>query len=304
MPTQAEIRQEITHRILDAFLFGGIVPWKKPWRNDPNSGSPTNVVSKKRYSGVNPLLLDLVAMTHGYQSRWWGTFQQWKDLGANVKKRPADVPAGRWGTQIVFWKQITKTKTAETDPDKTFPLLRYYTVFNVDQVEGEVVDRLRASNESPSSPLDADYQSAHEAIKATGADIRHGGDRAYYVRPQGDFGDFISIPNPSQFDSPHKYYSTMFHELAHWSECRVDWKGSYAMGELVAEIAASFLCAHTNIPCADGIDGHTSYLASWLKEFEDDDRAIMQAASQASKAADFILDFSRKTEPAELLTTA
>ena len=86
MPSQSEIQAEITTRILDA-LKQGVVPWRKPWRNDPNSGAPANVVSHRLYSGINPLLLDLVSMSRGYTSRWWGTFgsgNRWVPMSRSV----------------------------------------------------------------------------------------------------------------------------------------------------------------------------------------------------------------------------
>ena len=78
---------------------------------------------------------------------------------------------------------------------------------------------------------------------------------------------------------------------------RLGWKGSYALGELIAEIGACYLCAQLGVPCSDDLANHTAYLAVWLKELEDDPKVILKAASQASKATDFILSFSRNNEP-------
>ena len=293
MPTQAEIQKQITDRILQGFK-AGCIPWRKPWRPDKNSGAPANVISKRPYSGVNPILLDLVAMSRGYTSRHWGTYQQWSSLGAQVRKRPADVKPGQWGTQICFYKQIKKTKVENgEEKTETFPILRTYTVFNIDQVDGESVDHLRASTESDASPVDADYQQAQEAIDATGAKMKFGGERAFY----SPYGDFIQMPNRRQFFSLNEFYSTSFHELVHWSESRLGWTGSYAMGELVAEIGSCYIAAQLGIPGGDDLENHTSYLSSWLKELENDPKAILRAASQASKATEFILGFSRAKEP-------
>src|SRR5262252_1667257 len=99
MSSQVEIRQRVTTRILDA-LQRGVAPWRKPWSALENTGFPTNVISKKRYSGVNPLLLELAALETGFQSKWWATYPQWQTLGGQVKKRPDDVPAGHWGTKV------------------------------------------------------------------------------------------------------------------------------------------------------------------------------------------------------------
>ena len=62
----------------------------------------------------------------------------------------------------------------------------------------------------------------------------------------------------------------------------------YAREELVAEMASAFVCATLGIvPTVR----HADYLASWLAVLREDNRAIFRAASQASKAADFILAF-------------
>ena len=67
---------------------------------------------------------------------------------------------------------------------------------------------------------------------------------------------------------------------------------SYAREELIAEMASAFICASLNIvPTVR----HTDYIGSWLDVLKEDNRAIFRSASQASKAADFILAF-RETE--------
>lgn len=302
MPSQAEIQKQITTRILDG-LKNGTIPWRKPWRHDKNAGAPANVISKRPYSGINPILLDLAAMSRGHVSRYYGTYQQWQSLGAQVQKRPDDVKPGQWGTQIVFYKKVKRTRLENGEErTETFPLLKFYTVFNIDQVDGESVDHLRASVETEPAPPKPDFEPARNAIDATGAEFRFGGNRAFYARPVGEYphhtdGDFIQVPHPSQFVAPQDFISTSFHELVHWSEVRLGWKGSYALGELIAEIGACYLCAQTGVPCSEDLSNHTSYLQSWLKELETDPRAILKAASQASKATDFILGFSRATEP-------
>jgi antirestriction protein ArdC len=112
------------------------------------------------------------------------------------------------------------------------------------------------------------------------------------------FPDFcLRFGHPGQFIAPNEFISTSFHELVHWSEVRLGWTGSYALGELIAEIGACYAAAQLGIPCSDDLSNHTAYLASWLKELENDPRAIMRVASQASKATEFILGFSRNTEP-------
>jgi antirestriction protein ArdC len=117
MAHQDEIRRRVTAEIVTA-LKAGARPWVRPWRALENTGLPTNVVSERCYSGVNVLLLQLVAQARGYQSKWWGTFNQWQSLGCHVRKRPDPIPAGQYGTRIVFCKPITKTRKDANGDDE------------------------------------------------------------------------------------------------------------------------------------------------------------------------------------------
>ena len=123
-------------------------PGVGPGGSDKNAGFPANVVSKKPYRGINPILLDVASARHNLTSKWWATFNQWKGLGGKVMRRPADVPEGQWGTTIVFWTPVTKTEKDAEGDEKTdrYFVMRSYTVFNVDQVEGDHLDHLRAGH--------------------------------------------------------------------------------------------------------------------------------------------------------------
>lgn len=292
MASQTELRQDVTNRIIEALKSGNLPPWRQPWSSHINAGSPTNVVSKKRYSGVNPLLLRIAAFRHGLKSKYWATFNQWKDLGGKVMRRPENVPPGEWGTSIVFFKPIKKT---EIDPDTgeeeevRFGILKTYSVFNVDQVEGDF-DHLRVTDTVPNSTF-IDYEPAETAIKATGADIRYGGDSAFY-RPSCDF---IQMPLRHHFNPQSEFYATALHELMHWSESRLQWTGTYAEGELRAEIGACYALTELGVPQSDDLTNHQAYVKSWLKALESDPRFIFAASTAASKATDFVLSFSRES---------
>ena len=299
MPSQNEIRERITSTIIEALKSGGLPPWRRPWAADPNAGFPANVVSKKKYRGINPLLLTITAMRHGLKGKWWATFNQWKELGGSVMKRPDNVPSGEWGTSIIFFKPLKITDEKEDgDEEKTIFMMRGYTVFNIDQVEGEHLDHLRVGHTIINeNSVDTDLE-ADRVIAATGADIRYGGNQAFYNRAQ----DYIQVPLRGQFTAA-EYYETILHELCHWSEGRLDWnrkEEGYAMGELIAEMGSCFLASELGIPNAETLPNHASYLQSWLKAMANDTKFIFQASSQASKAADFILSFSRVEEPEEV----
>jgi antirestriction protein ArdC len=302
VPTQNEIRERITAEVVAALEKGGLPPWRRPWGT---SGPPANAATGRRYSGVNVLLLQLHRQRLGLAGPCrYATFRQWSDLGCRVKARPGSVPSGRWGCNVVFCKPVKKGERDEDDKsDKQkgeYLLLRNFTVFSVDQVEGEAADRLRADH-APQRAAFADYDPAEQAVAATGADIRHGSDRAFYRRPTPDRGDFIAMPHKHSFESEKEYYSTLLHELGHWSECRLKWTGSYAEGELRAEMASAFALAELGVPQSDDLTNHQTYLASWLKELRADPRFIFRVSADASRAVDFLLAFSvqRQDEPAE-----
>src|SRR5271157_2169356 len=182
MPNQNDIRQAITNQIISALESGSVPSWRRPWRLGKNAGAAANVVSKRSYRGLNPILLSLHAENHQLTSKWYGTFNQWRQLDGRVMRRPPHVPEGQWGCQICFWTPVTKTvQTDEGDEQEDrFFVLRMYTVFCVDQVEGKHLDHLRAGQSDTNEPLTVDYQPAEDAIGATGANIRYGGGKAFY----------------------------------------------------------------------------------------------------------------------------
>lgn len=305
MVTQEQLREQITAQVIAALESGNVPPWRRPWRLGKNAGAPANVVSKRGYRGLNLLLLDVAATRHNLSSRWWGTFQQWKNLGGKVVRRPADVPEGKWGTQIVFWAPVVKiveNENGEQEEDRFF-FMRTYTVFNVDQVEG--LDHLRAAQSDTGETALIDYQPAEGAVEASllgmGLSLRYGGGKAFYSPAQ----DYIQIPPKPSFESLNEYYGTVFHELVHATEheSRLNWSRkdkdkTYALGELIAELGGVFVCRELGVPASDDLTNHVAYLGNWLQAMRNDSRFIIMASAQASKAASYILSFSRKEEEA------
>lgn len=291
-----ELYQQVTNQII-AQLEAGVAPWKQPWATI-GGGFPKNAASGRSYRGMNVLLLWSAAEANGYDSNLWGTFRQWKSLGGHVQK-------GEHGTKIVFWNVLTRTHldrdTGEEADEKVF-IAREYTVFNLTQCGGMALDRFKVAR--PVGNF-VDFGPAEEAIAATGADVRHGGNAAFY-RPQGDF---IQLPVKEAFRSPAAYYGTALHELSHWTghENRLNrldklarfGDRSYAVEELVAELAGAFLTAALSIPNERTLDNAIAYLDHWLSILKTDSRAIFTAASAASAAADYLLSFSRAVETEE-----
>jgi len=280
------VYDSVTNNIISK-LEAGVAPWIKPWKAGHNSGADRNVISKKEYSGVNRLILGM----SGYSSPIWGSFKQWQEMGGNVRK-------GEKGTQVVFYSQVTKGEIKPTDlnPDKsTYALLKSYYVFNLDQIDG-----LEISKPDPIISIFNPVPALDDRIIKTGAQIFHGGGRAFY-RPGTDS---ITIPDRSTFLSESHYYATVLHELTHWSgaEHRLDrTKGkrfadtAYAFEELVAEMGAAFLCADYGI---EGELQHADYIGNWLTCLKNDNKAIFNAAALAQKAADYINNLDALTNQA------
>ena len=197
MSKQSEIREQVTTKIIAA-LEQDLLPWRQMW-SGANFGSHRNALTGKPYRGVNILLLGLHAAEHGFQSNAWATFNQWKQMGCCVNRRPDAVPPGQWGATLAVYIPITKkTEDPEEDEDEeeTFWILKKFTVFNANQVSGAAAEQFQAV-EQPDTDRhsEPDYEPAEKLIPATGADIRHGGNRAFYSLA----GDFICLPPKSVF---------------------------------------------------------------------------------------------------------
>jgi antirestriction protein ArdC len=305
-----QLRRQITDQIVQA-LESNLVPWRRPWRSSKNAGRPTSVATGRPYAGINPLLCELHNNRFGFQSKLWGTFRQWKTLAGEVKRRPADVEPGEWGCKIVFYKQVVKqvvdAKTGQEDESR-YLILKSFSIFNIDQVSGDHLDRFRVSKDIPPKVEVPTFGEAEKLIAATGADLRFEGDRAYYKLPlpigswpNHDDGDFIVLPQREWFDRPESYYETALHELAHWSEIRLGWDEharNYAMCELVAEMSSCFVAAELGIPMLE-LTNHAAYLKNWLDAMRQDANFIFKASSLASKTSDFIVSFVRPNEKVE-----
>lgn len=296
MPTQTELRRQITDSIISSLQKGGIPPWRMGWSVHPNGkGMPANAATRRNYNGINVLLTQIHARKFGFTSRFYGTFNQWSDLGCKVKPRPTGVESGQWGCHVILYRPIERTEVDEETGDTKetrFPLMRSFVVFSADQVDG--AERWQVQDTSDAGHFE-DYEPAERAISATEADIRFGGGRAFYSPAQ----DFIQCPHKGHFIDAKEYYGTLSHELAHWSESRLNWKGDYPSGELRAEIAAAFVSAELGVPQSDDLTNVNAYVKSWLRALKDDPRYIFSASAAASKAADHILSYSRAESPIE-----
>ena len=289
------IYREITEKII-ADLERGIVPWVQPWTSTKQLcplGLPVNGLTRRSYSGINILLLWSALEERGFASPYWVTFKQCIAMGGSVRK-------GEKGTHVYFADKFVpqkeKARVAETgDEPNSIAFLKRYTVFNAVQCDGlpkGLIAGPAANTERQIVP------EAGALIGATGADFRIGGDQAFYVPSE----DFIRIPNQTAYSDQINYYRTAFHELGHWTghKTRLDRNLTtkfgtvdYAREELVAEMATAFVCASLGIvPTVR----HADYIGNWLQVLKEDARAIVKAASLASKACDFILAFKAEAQ--------
>ncbi len=291
--TKQDLYARITSRIV-ADLEQGVRPWVKPWSGEHLAGKISRPLRHNGvpYRGINVVTLWVEAVSKGFASPMWLTFKQAQELGAHVKK-------GEHGSLTVYADRFTKTDTSESgeETERSIPFLKSYTVFNAEQCEGLPAHYYAA----PSNPLPAlQRHAAVEAFtQASGAEIRHGGTRAYYNLTQ----DFIQLPPFETFKDAEGYYATSLHELTHWTMHgkrlnrdfgRKRWGDeAYAMEELVAELGAAFLCADTGIT-PEVREDHASYLAHWLKVLKEDKRAIFTAAAHAQRAADYLAGLHQK----------
>lgn len=282
-----DIYKQVTDKII-ADLEQGELTWLKPWSAGNMDGRIVRPLRHNGtpYSGINVLMLWGTALEAGHNSPYWMTFKQAKELGAHVRK-------GERGNPVVYANTITKTEEGAdgTEEERTIPFMKVYSVFNVEQIDG-LPDHYYAI---PAPIIDPALRIEHAEnfFTATGADIRHGGNRAYY----SGGNDHVQMPPFECFRSPESYYATLAHELTHWTKhkSRLDrefgrkrWGDeAYAREELVAELGAAFLCADLALTPEPGSD-HAAYIQSWLKVLKDDKRVIFAAAAHAQRAADFL----------------
>jgi antirestriction protein ArdC len=294
---RTSLYDDITNKIITE-LEAGRVPWVQPWSTAAAKAPlamPANAATGRQYSGINVLILWGAVIERGFPVQSWLTFRQALSLGGHVRN-------GECGTTVVYADRFIpddeKRRAQETGEEaQAIPFLKRFTVFNVAQCE-DFPDDLTVAPPAPDPGL---IEPRVEAlIKATGIDFRIGGNRAFYVPAH----DYVQVPPPQAYFESINWHRTALHELGHAtgyaSRLGRDLSGSfgskkYAFEELVAEMNAAFCCASLGI---NPTVRHADYIGSWLEVMREDNRAIVRAASQASKAADWLLAFLPETETA------
>jgi len=291
---KTDIQQEVTDQIVTLLDQVNLEDYQPPFAGLSSLGLPINPITKKTYQGINILSLWSYQQSKGFTSNQWATFKQWQNVDAKVRK-------GEKASRIIFYKTLIKSEeneNAETE-DVKIPMLKVYNVFNANQVEGY-------TNDEENSELKTDNVNRIKSVdlfcKKTGAIINHSGNQAYYDM----LLDSINIPETSLFqdtplaDATENYYSTLLHELTHWTGAkhRLDRfnakvienstaKEEYAFEELVAELGAAFLCAQHGITQTQP-KHHAIYIKSWLKSLKENKTYIFKASAKAAKAIEYL----------------
>ena len=281
MNQRTDVYEKITASIVEA-IEAGCSKFEMPWHTF--GVMPSNAQTQRRYRGINVLALWAEAMKQGFQTNLWATYQQWNDLGAQVRK-------GSKSATVVFWKFYGEETErdegdSETDETRSRCFARAYHVFNADQVDGFALP------EVPRLPEAERIDRAERFFQQTGAKIVEQGARACY----NSATDEIHMPPFSLFRKADYFYSTLAHEAVHFtghtSRCNRQLGSrfgseAYAAEELVAELGSAFLSSALELESEPRTD-HAPYLQNWLRVLKNDKRAIFTAASKAQQAVDWL----------------
>ncbi len=277
-----DIRQIITDKIV-ALLERGTTQTGPRWTGSQTTGLPINAKTGESYHGINVLLLWAEMAERSYASSQWLTYNQAVNLGGQVRK-------GEKSVMCVYYQTVQKQSDNEDEESDRYFLAKPFCLFNVCQIDNlpEVMTP-RSSSATEFKP----HVEAEQILARSGAVINYGFDSAYY----SVIKDQICMPIRERFTSTENFYATALHEIVHWTghESRLNRQfgkrfgdESYAFEELVAELGAAFTIGALGLVDAT-LETHASYLASWIRVLKSDKGAIFVAASQASRASDFIL---------------
>jgi len=297
-PPIVSLYEEVSNRIV-AIIEKGVLPWRKTWST---YGLARNYVSGRQYTGINYILMN----NTGHAIPYFATFNQIKELGGTIIK-------GAKANIVIYFKvyykdsndniltpEVAKGRYEKGEDIRILKLIRYYNVFNLEDIEGIEIDYTRFPEVKLSD--NEKITRCEDTIRnmPNPPDLRQiDANRAFYSPAQ----DFINLPSIGQFETSEYYYATYFHELIHATGHAsrlarnevMDFSGfgtkPYSKEELIAEIGASFLSCHCQINYDSVVENNASYLAGWLKVLKEDSRFIFKVSAEAQKAIEFILQY-------------
>ena len=286
--TKFDVYQHVTDTIL-AEIEKGCVPWHQPWTGARAGLSLPKRVTGEAYRGINVLMLWLTAAAKGYASPTWMTYRQAQELGGQVRKGEKSATVVKFGA---VEKEVADAVTGEADTVKRL-YARAYSVFNVDQIDG--LPETWTVRPEPPRDLGTKADTVLDLwFAAMGVPTGQSDEPAAYYVPAEDR---IHMPRIATFESAEAFYGTLAHEMVHATKhpSRLDRKHEgktreerYAREEVVAELAASMVGARLGIRVQ--FDQSAAYLESWIKAMQEDNRAIVRAASMAQAAADWMFE--------------
>lgn len=270
----------VTERIIEQ-LEQGVIPWRRPWTG-VRSGA-YNIVSNKPYSLLNQMLLK-------YDGNY-GTFKQWTEAGGKIRK-------GEKSEIIVFWKiqPVEEEHEDGTKEIKQIPLLRYFNVFHVSQVDG--VEAKPVIKLTELEPIEEAERIKEEYKAREHITIAEKITNEAFYRPSSDY---IEVPCKEQYTAIEEFYSTLFHEMVHSTghKTRLDrlstgvtarfGSETYSKEELVAEIGSASLLSILGIETQKTFKNSSAYIQNWLQVLKNDNKFIVSASSKAEKAVNYIL---------------
>ena len=295
------VEEAIADRIIELLDRGELPPWEKQWRDSP-LGNPMNAVSMKPYRGVNRWMTLITQDLMGYEDPRWVTFKQARNLGGTVLR-------GEKGTQVVFWKRVKKQNdlsSAQQDEEKTFSMLRSYTIFNLAQTEGCSVKDLPEPEPGAGAPIDRAQAIISGMPGAPAIEHYRHENRAPHYNPARDT---VRVPNMERYNDAEFYYNTMFHELVHSTGhpkrlARFDLTANsgdlhaYGREELVAAMGAAMLGGNAGIG-SRVLELDASYIRHWRDTISGDKPMVIRSATLAQRAVDHILRTGTEETPSE-----
>lgn len=278
-----EIYKSVADSLIKAIEESKDGKWERPWNLGLNL--PRNATTKKPYKGTNSLIFAMVQQARGYEHPVWGTYKQWQEKGIQVRKGEKGIMGIKWSAV----DKLVKLSDGSTSSERRM-VPSAFVVFNIDQVDGANPDEFVIPKLSPTERI----QTLDGIIKDIGPTVSHANtERAFY----SPVDDYINMPPFGSFKSPLDYYTTLAHEMVHWTGHQDRMKRQnmnqfgtpeYAYEELIAEIGSAFFMGILGMD-APAQDNHASYLKSWAQKLKDDPMVLQKASSDAQKAVDFLL---------------
>lgn len=277
------VYEMVTERIMEQ-LEKGVIPWQKPWTGTKNGAY--NRVSRKPYSVLNQMLLQ--------HSGEYATFKQWTEAGGRIRK-------GAKSEIVTFWKMqfIEEEEEDGTKVKKQIPLLRYYHVFHISQIDGvKPTEKMEMELHELEPIEDAERVKIAYMERENLKIYEEITDRAFYSPTL----DYIEIPCKEQYRNIEEFYSTLFHEMIHSTghytrlnrlesgESARFGSAIYSKEELIAEVGSAMILNRLGIETEKTFNNSTAYIQSWLRVLRNDNKFIVSASSRAEKAVQYIMN--------------